>query len=742
MGSLTRRETLRLLVGAPFAATLACDEEPNEPIRGRLRGPDVERGHLLRDPIELRDGRVERTRVLIVGGGVAGLSAAWRLARRGVDFRLIELEDVVGGTARSDSSEVTAYPWGAHYLPVPPAQNEGLVELLEEMGAIENGQPAEHVLVREPDERVFYRGYWYPGLYPYAGASREDLAQLERFDAEMQTYAAEFHVPVGAAQRIELDGIDAATWMRQRGFDSERLLWLCDYATRDDYGLKLDQTSAWAHVFYWASRLDSSGESAPLLAWPEGNGALVAHMRGVAGERVATGELAVHVDETSSGVRTHVVGERGMRIVESERVILAVPRFVAARIAPALDLSTRGFDYGSWMVANVHLRDRPWGRGSEPAWDNVLYDSPSLGYVTATHQRGRDFGPTVWTYYLPLLVDPDPRESRRALLEADHASLAGLVVGDLERAHPELREQLDSIDVWRWGHAMTQPRVGFLSGGRRLALGARGVVSISPTPISRAWRSSKKRSSTAFARPMRCRMSRRSFLAAEGPWLFSRRDDLLAFGGSALLAFGLLGVGAALGILESDAPDWIWIACVLFVDVAHVWSTLYRVYLDGTEVRRRPILYVGAPLVCYALGVLVHAFDGRLFWTVLAYVAVFHFVRQQAGWVALYDRRSEQRRGDRALDRIAIYAVTLAPLVWWHANMPPQLPLVPGGRFRGRRPVLARNGRHGSRVDDRRGLVGATGVEDRPWRPTQPGKGAGDRDDVGVLVRRYRRAGW
>lgn len=484
MGSLSRRETLRLLVGAPFATMLACEDDPPAPIRGRLRGPDVERGHLLRDPIELRDGRVERTRVLVIGGGAAGLSAAWRLARRGVDFRLVELEDVVGGTSRSGESEVSAYPWGAHYLPVPPAQNEGLVALLEEMGAIENGRAAEHVLVREPDERVFYGGYWYPGLYPYAGASQDDLAQLERFDAEMQTFAGQFQVPAGTPRRLELDAIDAATWMRERRFDSERLLWLCDYATRDDYGLKLEHTSAWAHVFYWASRLDATGESAPLLAWPEGNGALVAHMREVAGDRVSTGELAVHVDESERGVRTHVVGERGMRVVESERVVLAVPRFVAARIAPQLGLTTRGFDYGAWMVANVHLRDRPWGRGSEPAWDNVLYQSPSLGYVSATHQRGRDFGPTVWTYYLPL-ADDDPRESRQALLDAEHASLAGLVVNDLERAHPDLREHLDVVDVWRWGHAMTRPRVGFLGGGTRAELhAARGRIHFAHTDLS------------------------------------------------------------------------------------------------------------------------------------------------------------------------------------------------------------------------------------------------------------------
>lgn len=160
--------------------------------------------------------------------------------------------------------------------------------------------------------------------------------------------------------------------------------------------------------------------------------------------------------------------------------------------------------------------------------------------------------------------------------------------------------------------------------------------------------------------------------ADEGPWLFGRRTDLAAFGGSALLAFALLGVGAGLGILEADAPDWVWLGAVLAVDVAHVWSTLFRVYLDGTEVRRRPLLYVGAPAALYGLGVLLYAFGSAVFWTVVAYLAVFHFVRQQVGWVRLYHRRERTsgRREDRWLDELATYAATVWPLVWWHGHLP------------------------------------------------------------------------
>jgi hypothetical protein len=107
------------------------------------------------------------------------------------------------------------------------------------------------------------------------------------------------------------------------------------------------------------------------------------------------------------------------------------------------------------------------------------------------------------------------------------------------------------------------------------------------------------------------------------------------------------------------------------VDVAHVWSTAYRVYLDPDEMRRRPGLYLGVPVAAYVAGVLLYSASGSLFWRVLAYLAVIHFVRQQYGWVALYRRRlGPASRLDRVLDDAAVYAATLYPLVYWHAHLP------------------------------------------------------------------------
>lgn len=495
---MRRRDVLAALLGAPLA--LACDDEETPPdVRGELLGQSHQIGHLLRDGDVGRafaTGEVEtrRVRVAVIGAGPAGLSAAWQLARRGVEgVELFELEPQPGGTSASGQSEVTAYPWGAHYLPVPSEAQPELRALLREMDALdEDGEPQEHLLVRAPDERIFYRGYWYRGLYPTVGASAHDLAQRDRFERIVERWLAfrdargrrAFALPtrLGSddAEVLALDRISAAEWCRRHGFTSRRLLWWLEYGTRDDYGLTLADASAWSLLFYHCARAEEGMDSADFLTWPAGNGALVRHL--AEGRAVHTGHLAARVGRDGTVDLIEASTRRPLR-VQAERVICAVPRFVASRLVEGAPSAEDGH-WGAWMVANLHLADRPGERGFPPAWDNVLYDSPSLGYVTATHQRGRDFGPTVWTYYFPL-VDSDPRDARRRLLDHGWSAWTDAITADLSRAHPDLRQQLRRVDVWRWGHAMAQPRVGVrASEARRAAAAPVGQVHFAHSDLS------------------------------------------------------------------------------------------------------------------------------------------------------------------------------------------------------------------------------------------------------------------
>jgi hypothetical protein len=155
-----------------------------------------------------------------------------------------------------------------------------------------------------------------------------------------------------------------------------------------------------------------------------------------------------------------------------------------------------------------------------------------------------------------------------------------------------------------------------------------------------------------------------------GVWIWSKRVDLGVFGGSALLALSLAG-GASWLAPEGALPEWAFFVFVIGLDVAHVWTTLYRTYLDRAEVARRRALYFGLPVACYLLGFLLHLHSALTFWRALAYVAVFHFVRQQVGWVAIYRARGgEYSRSARWLDDAVIYAATGFPLLYWHAHLP------------------------------------------------------------------------
>lgn len=155
-------------------------------------------------------------------------------------------------------------------------------------------------------------------------------------------------------------------------------------------------------------------------------------------------------------------------------------------------------------------------------------------------------------------------------------------------------------------------------------------------------------------------------------WLFSPREDLLAFLLPTLLAVSLVLLAGGPDLQAPLGPLG-WLLAVVFVDVAHVWATIYRVYTVPGEVRRRPWLYLGMPAVAYGLGVALYSLSALTFWRALASLAVYHFVRQQYGWIALSARRAPAPRGarlDRGLDMAAVYIGTLYPIVYWHAHLP------------------------------------------------------------------------
>ncbi len=547
---MQRRHFLTAGAGTVWAAAGCTAPDPNAHITGGFVGGEPARGHWLRDT--LRAGKplpapsaTFKTRVLIAGGGVAGLAAARALRLRGMDdFALLELEDVAGGNSRSAELGGLACPLGAHYLPLPGDDAPEVQDLLEELGLRSRvsgrWQYDERHLCHSPQERLYFNGQWQEGLLPLHGVGASTIAQYQKFAGlvEQARRAARWTMPVqiGAPALVKsaLSAITFIAYLDQNGLDDRHLRWYLDYSCRDDYGAGIATVSAWAGIHYFASRHGfhapgaETAEREGLLTWPEGNAWLTRRLAAPLGERLHTGRTVLRINNTKHGVEVDAFNSATQAIErwQAEQIVVALPVFVAARVvqdAPDfLRQAASQVAYAPWLVANIHiaqpLHDRP---GPAPSWDNVLYDTGlgtgGLGYVDATHQSLQPVaGATVLTHYRalgdahgfgPRIAPTAPGsgtpasaasapaigvEGRKLLLDKRWAAWRDEIVAELALAHPDLAAKATRMDIMRYGHAMAIPTPK-----------ASGQIGLWPSPNMREQLSKKERQANPYpARPV------------------------------------------------------------------------------------------------------------------------------------------------------------------------------------------------------------------------------------------------
>ena len=482
------------------------------PFSGSIVGPSYGVGHRLLGREFPQAGEERKTTVAIVGGGISGLSAGWKLNQAGLeDFEILDLEPEAGGVSLSGANSISPYPWGAHYVPLPTAESRAVRELFEEIGVIEgrtrDGRPVfkEKYLCFSPQERLYIHGKWQEGLLPVLGATRRDLDQFQKFKELVLQYRARrgrdgrkaFAIPMELSARdpdlLALDRISMRQFLEDRGLDSAPLHWYVNYACRDDYGCHFGEVSAWAGLHYFCSRdLGGDTDESTVLTWPEGNGWIVKKLEARVKPKVKTHSLVYRVKDTGRETLVEVYNpvENNSTRIRAKQVICCCPRIFAPYMMEegrANDSSfLRDFRYSPWMVANLSLRAFPETRsGMDLAWDNVIYDSPSLGYVVATHQSlATNIKKTVLTYY-HAMVGEAPAQERTRLLQTSWRAWVDFILRDLSKPHPEIRELITRLDIFRWGHAMVQPRVGFIWGAaRQQAARPQGNISFAHSDLS------------------------------------------------------------------------------------------------------------------------------------------------------------------------------------------------------------------------------------------------------------------
>jgi hypothetical protein len=461
---------------------------------GSLGGPNFRLGHMLRTPNFATPKESRQVPIVIVGGGAAGLSAARYLHRHTSDFVLLELNDIPGGNAIGGKNAVSAYPWGAHYLPLPDKHDQELIDFLKETQVItgyENGLPVynEYYLCFDPKERLYIHNYWQEGIVPREGVPAADLSQIERFLALMNEYRNQkgndgreaFTIPIDHcstdAKYLALDNLSMEQFLMDKGFTSAYLKWYVAYCCADDFGSSLADTSAWAGIHYFCSRKGKAANTAhdTVLTWPEGNHWLIKQLQQPVQKNILTRSLIYAIEPKAQHVEVCYYDDVSgtTQKIMAQAVIMATPQYINQRLLPqtiARGIRYQAFEYAPWLVANLTLAANLNERHGETlCWDNVIYGSEALGYVNATHQHvGIQGNRHVVTYYKPL-IGKDTHALRKQAHDRKHDQWRELVLRDLRHPHPHIEEGLMDLSTWVWGHGMIRPSPGFMWGPDRRA---------------------------------------------------------------------------------------------------------------------------------------------------------------------------------------------------------------------------------------------------------------------------------
>jgi hypothetical protein len=153
-------------------------------------------------------------------------------------------------------------------------------------------------------------------------------------------------------------------------------------------------------------------------------------------------------------------------------------------------------------------------------------------------------------------------------------------------------------------------------------------------------------------------------------WIFSAPQDFLFFFGTLLVGiiFGLYIENT--GIVDTYQKTIVYLILVnILLDEGHVYATLFRTFFDKVEMKRRGHLIIGSLIGVALVHLILILISYKLFTHVLAYVALYHVVRQQIGFVHITFLKDPNKEvEDRKWDRGIIYLMTIACALYWFSH--------------------------------------------------------------------------
>lgn len=437
--------------------------------------------------------------VLVIGGGIAGLTVAWKLRDRKV--RLLEAHSEVGGVSKSENWQGIEYATGAAYIIDPDPESEDARELagfklLEELGLRQKGEDlskkpiADRRLSGEGTHCIFSNRRVVPAAEVYTPRNRQFFEHVLDSD-EYPSVPATDPALVEALDRVsfraflENAALQRKVYGRTVGAISPLGWEAIEYYCWGAFGTTARETSAYHGLNFFAA------EYGDVLVFPGGNGFITRRLgeriRAHTPQAIRTGAWTLRVEkEGDAYVATTWEGGRIHRH-RARAAVFAAPLFLAPKIIPSLPEPQRtaigSLAYRSYVVANV-LLNRPANRifanrAFRNGYELTRVHGIDVGKVPAEEISGRK------VYSDAILADfVTGRHPTHAVLtvyrpypyDAGRANLLSLSYDDMEAEirrevlagfgpHGLRAADIEGVRIARWGHPMIVTRPGQLADG-------------------------------------------------------------------------------------------------------------------------------------------------------------------------------------------------------------------------------------------------------------------------------------
>ena len=290
-----------------------------------------------------------RRRVAVIGGGLAGLTAAIALSEAGAGVTLLEARPRLGGATCSFSRDGLTVDNGQHVFLRCCTAYRGLLARLGMAGSV-TLQNRFDITVASPGGRARLRRTGLPGPL-HLGAALAGY-QLLSYPQRLRVARAALAMAALNPDRGDLDATRLGDWLAAHGQDehTRRVLW--DLFTvsslnvpGDDANLALAATVVKTALL---GARDAADIGVPAIPLGDLHGQAAAGLLGRLGAEVLPSAkvsavsvlLPGRADGSASRFRLQLAGRRGgtgPAAIEADGVVLAVPPEVAARLMPTED---------------------------------------------------------------------------------------------------------------------------------------------------------------------------------------------------------------------------------------------------------------------------------------------------------------------------------------------------------------------------------------------------------------------